>query len=73
MANLLKIGQLKEHPADQEEIDRLLAAAGRGLADARLAAVSAETRCIDDASVGACIAEAERLLREIKARFGNGK
>jgi hypothetical protein len=140
LANLLKIGQLKEHPVDQEEIDRLIAAAGRGIADARVAAVSAETRFdaayraimqiglaalmtqgyrpdtnrpghhmtiiqtftltlgieaarivvldtlrrkrnladytgedIDDASVGACIAEAERLLREIKARLEKGK
>src|SRR5207244_12793855 len=44
LANLLKIGQLKEHPADREEIDRLIAAAERSLGDARLAVVSAETR-----------------------------
>ena len=137
LANLLKIGQLKQHRADQEEIARLLAAAERSLADARVAAVSAETRFdaayraivqiglaalmtqgyrpdtnrpghhmtiiqtlpltlgieaprmvvldtlrrkrnladytgddIDDASVAVCIAEAEKLLRDIKARSG---
>ena len=44
MANLLKIGQLKEHAADANEIARLLAAAQRSLADARSGAISAETR-----------------------------
>jgi hypothetical protein len=44
LANLLKIGQLKEHPADAGEIARLLAAAERGLADARVAQISPETR-----------------------------
>ena len=44
LANLHKIGQLKEHPVDGEEIARLLAAAERSLADARIGAVSAETR-----------------------------
>ena len=44
LANLLKIGQLKEHPADTAEIERLLAAAQRGLADARATTISAETR-----------------------------
>lgn len=44
LQNLLKIGQLKEHPADAEEIRRLLAAAGRNLADARVTAISPETR-----------------------------
>ena len=44
MANLLKIGQLKEHAADADEIARLLAAAQRSLADARSKAISAETR-----------------------------
>ena len=44
LANLLKIGQLKEHPIDAGEIARLLAAAERGIADARVAKVSAETR-----------------------------
>jgi hypothetical protein len=41
---LLKIGQLKEHPPDGEEIQRLLAAAHRNLADARVTAISPETR-----------------------------
>ena len=44
MANLLKTGQLKEHRAGPQEIGRLMAAAERSLADARVAAVSAETR-----------------------------
>lgn len=44
LANLLKIGQLKEHPADATEIARLLAAAERGIADARVQWISPETR-----------------------------
>ena len=44
LQNLLKIGQLNEHPPDPEEIQRLLAAARRNLADSRVAAVSPETR-----------------------------
>jgi uncharacterized protein (UPF0332 family) len=44
LENLLKIGQLKEHPPDAEEIQRLLAAAARNLADARVTVISAETR-----------------------------
>jgi hypothetical protein len=44
LANLLKTGQLKEHRADEEEIGRLMAAAERSLADARVEAISAETR-----------------------------
>jgi uncharacterized protein (UPF0332 family) len=44
LENLLRIGQLKEHPPDAEEIQRLLAAAERNLADARVTKISAETR-----------------------------
>jgi uncharacterized protein (UPF0332 family) len=44
LENLLKIGRLKEHPPDAEEIERLLAAAKRNLADARVKTISAETR-----------------------------
>ena len=44
LENLLKIGQLKAHPPDASEIQRLLAAAERNLADARVTAISAETR-----------------------------
>lgn len=140
LANLLKTGQLKEHRADAEEIDRLMAAAERSLADARVAAISTETRYdaayraitqiglaalmlqgyrpdtnkpghhmtiiqtlmltlsieskrmvvldtlrrkrnladytgedIDDASVAACIAEAEKLLRDAKVRLEKRK
>jgi len=41
---LLKIGQLKAHPPDAEEIERLLNAAQRNLRDARVTRISAETR-----------------------------
>ena len=44
LVNLLRIGQLKEHPADAGEIARLLAAAERCIADARVRAISPETR-----------------------------
>jgi len=44
LANLLKTGQLKEHPADARETARLLAAAERGVADARVGKISPETR-----------------------------
>lgn len=44
LENLLKIGQLKQHEADEREIGKLLTAARRNLADARVAAVSPETR-----------------------------
>ena len=44
LENLLKIGQLKAHPPDAAEVQRLLLAAGRGLADARVTAISPETR-----------------------------
>ncbi len=44
LLNLLKIGQLKEHPPDAAEVQRLLAAAARNLADARVITISPETR-----------------------------
>lgn len=44
LANLHRIGQLKEHPADAGEIARLLAAAERCIADACVHAISPETR-----------------------------
>lgn len=44
LANLLRIGQLKGHPADAGEIARLLQAAQRGISDARVEAISPETR-----------------------------
>ena len=44
LANLLKIGQLKEHTPDATEIRRLLTAAARNLADARVTSISPETR-----------------------------
>lgn len=139
LANLLKTGQLKEHKADREELERLLTAAARGIADARATNVSAETRYdaayraitqiglaammaagyrpdtnrpghhatliqtlpltlgvekprmlvldtlrrkrnlvdytgeeVDEGSVKACADEAEKLLREVKAKIGKG-
>jgi hypothetical protein len=44
LENLLRIGQLKEHPPDAAEIRQLLSAARRNLADAGVAEVSPETR-----------------------------
>lgn len=44
LENLLKIGQLKAHSSDPEEIERLLTAAQRNLRDARVTSISAETR-----------------------------
>ena len=44
LQNLLKIGQLKEHPPDAAEVQRLVAAAARNLADARVTTISPETR-----------------------------
>jgi hypothetical protein len=44
LENLFKIGQLKEHPSDAREIAQLIAAAERGLADAREGTISPETR-----------------------------
>lgn len=44
LQNLHKIGQLKEHPPVAGEIQRLLAAAGRSLTDARVTTISPETR-----------------------------
>ncbi len=44
LQNLLKIGQLKAHPPDAAEVLRLLAAAERNLADARVPTISPETR-----------------------------
>lgn len=44
LQNLLKIGQLKEHPPNAAEIRQLLAAAQRNLADARVREISLETR-----------------------------
>jgi len=44
LQNLLKIGRLKPHAPTPQEIQRLLAAAERNLADAGAAAISDETR-----------------------------
>jgi len=44
LENLSKIGQLKRHDTDATEIGRLLSAARRNTADAKVEAVSVETR-----------------------------
>lgn len=44
LQNLLKIGRLKSHAPTAQEIQRLLAAADRNLADAQVDAISDETR-----------------------------
>ena len=44
LQNLLKIGQVKEHPVDRQEIERLLTAAQRNLRDAHVKDISPETR-----------------------------
>ena len=44
LQNLLRIGQLKTHPADAGEIQRLLAAAERNLHDSGVMTISAELR-----------------------------
>ena len=42
--NLLRTGQLKNHEPDAVEIQRLLQAARRNIADSRVLAISPETR-----------------------------
>ena len=44
LQNLLKIGQLKPHPSDADEIEHLLLASERNLRDAHETVISAETR-----------------------------
>ena len=44
LENLLRIGNLKEHPLDAAEIQQLLDAARRNLRDSRERKISTETR-----------------------------
>lgn len=44
LENLLQTGQLKEHPVDAAEIQKVLAAARRSLKDARVEQISRELR-----------------------------
>mgnify|MGYP000629724270 CR=1 FL=1 len=44
LENLLKINQLQRHAATADEVQRLLAAASRNLADSGVAGLSDETR-----------------------------
>ena len=60
LENLLKIGQLKSHVTDVAEIQRLLDAAQRNLADAHVAVISAETRF--DAGYKAIMQSAQAAL-----------
>jgi len=66
LQNLLKIGQIKAHPPDAAEVQRLLAAAARTLADARVTTISPETRfdaaykCIMQAALAALMAHGYR-------------
>lgn len=85
LANLLKIGQLKEHVTDAGELARLLAAADRGIADAQVQGISPETRFdaayrkrnevdytgadVDETSVSACVDAARKLLKELRRKI----
>jgi hypothetical protein len=66
LENLLKIGQLKRHTTDRVEIDRLLAAARRNIADARVDSISTENRfdaaykCIMQCALAALMANGFR-------------
>lgn len=44
LQNLLRIGRLNEHVATAAEVQRLLAAIDRNIADASVASISDETR-----------------------------
>ena len=44
LQNLLKIGALAEHVTDADQVDRMLASAGRSIDDARQESISLETR-----------------------------
>lgn len=44
LENLLRIGRIKEHPADAAEIQKMLAAARRSLKDAQVQEISLELR-----------------------------
>jgi hypothetical protein len=77
LENLLKIGQLKQHPPDADEIDRLLGAAPFtvGLDSKRMVVLDTLRRQrnvadytgdeIDQSTVEHCIAEAKRLLDDV--------
>lgn len=66
LSNLLKIGRLKTHETDAEEIGNLLAAAKRNLKDSRVDSISTENRfdaaykCIMQCSLAALMANGYR-------------
>ena len=57
LENLLRIGKLKAHAADEGEITRLLESADRALKDAAGAGLSSDS----------CLEEAGRLLADVRA------
>jgi hypothetical protein len=56
LENLLKIGQLKEHPPDVDEIERLLAAA-------HVADYTGDD--VDQSTAENCFTEAKRLIEDV--------
>lgn len=66
LENLLRIGQLKEHPPDAAEVRRLLDSAQRNLDDAAVQSISLETRfdaaykCIMQSALAAMMANGYR-------------
>jgi hypothetical protein len=51
LENLVKTGQLKAHPVDAREIEQLLVAARRNLADARVTSISTSPALIHEAAL----------------------
>jgi len=60
LENLLRVGRLKAHAADEREIARLLEAAERGLRDAAIPALSSDSRL--DLAYGALMQSAIAAL-----------
>lgn len=71
LSSLVKTGQIKAHDASPEEISRLLVAAQRNLADARVPGVSDETRfdaaykCIMQCASAALLASGYRASTNV--------
>ena len=68
LENLLKIGQLKPHPSEAAEIERLLIAARRNLRDAGVTSISPETRF--DAAYKAKRALSINMIRALHNKLG---
>ena len=72
LQNLLRIGRLNQHVATAAEVQRLLAAIDRNIADASVASISDETRfdaAYKAAVVAECITQAKALRRQLQARL----